>query len=197
MTFHQHGLSPSNSTADSGLSQQLQQPIMASRLLFAFITLVIISLVTRVYTGISIKKLKASPENATELIPFYPYWLPIVGHIPSFVYDGAALLDRARKSTSHGIFALNLGGTTQSVIATPALSNELFRKKSSEVGQWEMAWVVMKNVRHNTHITIFLDALVSMVHLPLMGRKTTNFMIYKDKAYHKLLDLCEAQSFDI
>ena len=151
MTFKR---TPSNSTANLGLSQQLQpsisnhvlENVAASPLLFISIALIVLSLMTRIYTGLSIRKPKNSSKNAGEPIPFYPYWFPGVGHIPLFIYNGGALLDRARKSTSHGIFALNLGGTTQNVIATPALSNSLFRKEDSETGQWEMVWAVMKNV---------------------------------------------------
>jgi hypothetical protein len=76
----------------SGLVNRASAPLYwAFFILFAFV-----ALVTRVRTGYLKSKLENQTELPTKDIPILPYYLPFLGHGPSFGWDFDGLLAKAR-----------------------------------------------------------------------------------------------------
>lgn len=92
-------------------------------------SILIISVSTRLLSG-----LRGGPkttENGVNTVPQLPYWVPIIGHLPWFMFAGDSLLNYARDLYKGGVFALNLGGTSHNILYSPSLATALMHQKSS------------------------------------------------------------------
>lgn len=80
-------------------------------------------------TGVS----KPIPQNGStaKTVPQVPYWIPFLGHIPNMAIDGDGFVKNLRKIYSNGIFALNFGSTTHSIVYEPNLATALLNQKTS------------------------------------------------------------------
>ncbi|KAM0138555.1 hypothetical protein ACHAP3_003419 [Botrytis cinerea] len=61
------------------------------------------------------------------------YWVPGLGHMVAFLMNGEKLARELRDQSAHGIFALNLGGSTHNIISNPNLVKAVLQKKESDV----------------------------------------------------------------
>ncbi|KAJ8064526.1 hypothetical protein OCU04_006856 [Sclerotinia nivalis] len=61
------------------------------------------------------------------------YWVPGMGHVLAFLLNGEKLASDLRDQSAHGIFALNLGGSTHNIISNPNLVKGVLQKRESEV----------------------------------------------------------------
>ncbi|GAB7347974.1 hypothetical protein MBLNU459_g5477t1 [Dothideomycetes sp. NU459] len=95
----------------------------------AICTILIISISTRLLSGLR-GGLKAA-DNGAKTVPLLPYWIPIIGHIPSLGLAGDSLLNQARDLYRGGVFALNLGGTTHNILFSPGLATALMHQKGT------------------------------------------------------------------
>jgi len=77
---------------------------------------------------------KRTPNGSTPPMP--PYWLPFLGHIYGFLFNSESFLKWARRTYTDGVFSLNLGGTTHTIIFKPDLSG-VFMNIKTEIGDFE------------------------------------------------------------
>ncbi|TGO63940.1 hypothetical protein BOTNAR_0094g00170 [Botryotinia narcissicola] len=61
------------------------------------------------------------------------YWVPGLGHVVAFLTNGEKLASELRDQSAHGIFALNLGGSTHNIISNPNLVKAVLQKRESDV----------------------------------------------------------------
>lgn len=84
--------------------------------------------------------------SGTLLPPQIPYWLPLLGHIPSMAWDAATFTRALRTRHPKGIFALNLLGARHNVISAPALATALLNHRDGKAGSEDVARGIMVKV---------------------------------------------------
>ena len=113
--------------------RELVSFIPENKLLPIAITFICILVITRLISG-AIGGSKTTPNGSTP--PMTPYWLPIIGHIFSFAFNSDSFMKWARRTYTNGVFSLNLGGTTHTIIFKPDLSG-VFMNVKTEIGDFE------------------------------------------------------------
>lgn len=99
-------------------------------LTYTIIAIALTLLTTRLVSGLTSGSKVTSPDGA-KTAPRVPYWIPLLGHLPSMGWDATAFVQSQRARYKDGIFALNFGGTTHNVVYTPGLATALLNQKSS------------------------------------------------------------------
>lgn len=99
-------------------------PYWALFILCAFVTLV-----TRIKTGYLKSKLENQTESPTKDIPILPYYLPYLGHGPSFGWDFDGLLAKARDTAKDGVFGLHMMGKEHYMILMPSMVRQFFLQR--------------------------------------------------------------------
>jgi cytochrome P450 len=112
-------------------------------IVFVFSTLLLIVAATRLLSGHPSEYVKSKDAQTVWMLP---YWMPVVGHGFSFLYDPFSLMSKARDQSLHGIFALNLGTTTHNIISDPNLVKGVMRQKESAVQFQPMAWTIVQRL---------------------------------------------------
>ncbi|KAF4547978.1 Hypothetical protein D9617_33g038420 [Elsinoe fawcettii] len=111
-----------------GLDQHIKlDNVLGDRWAIAIIGVVLLLLTTRILSG-ALGGSKRTPNGST--VPLAPYWIPLVGHIPSFLVFSKYFFPWARKTYPDGAFAINMGGTTHNIIFKPALGQMLMNQKN-------------------------------------------------------------------
>ncbi|KAL8353907.1 hypothetical protein RB601_003656 [Gaeumannomyces tritici] len=112
----------------------------ASIIAAAFYILLLLAVgITRLWTGwVARSQARCKPDavsSATAITakpaPLIPYWLPILGHTPNFVFNHGSFLTGLRDSLPHGVASLNLLGTTHVFIFRHSVGRSLLAKPSS------------------------------------------------------------------
>lgn len=86
------GFAPAMQDALSGLvSRVMSAPFIAFFTLSALYCLCL-----RIWTGYQNSRIQGDSSSSAKEIPILPYWLPYVGHAPSFALSFESLLIRAR-----------------------------------------------------------------------------------------------------
>lgn len=106
----------------------LSSILAADRWALVSIAFVVVAIVTRIVSSAAATPKKTS--SGINTVPMVPYWVPIIGHAPSLLFNGDKLFGWARKAYSHGIFSLNLGGTVHNFIIKPSIGSVLMNQKA-------------------------------------------------------------------
>ena len=114
------------------------RPVLALAIL-----LVITIAITRL---LSSKQADQSP-NGAKPVPSVPYTLPIIGHLPSMIYDAQSFTRRLR-ALYHpsGAYSLNFGGTVHNILFSPPLATALVNVKSENASELELFRGIMGKV---------------------------------------------------
>ncbi|KAK5111219.1 hypothetical protein LTR62_005247 [Meristemomyces frigidus] len=107
------------------------QDRLGSPYLLLPITLLLLLLLTRTYTGLQASNPPPPGPKGAHTVPAVPYWLPLIGHIPNMAYDATNFVRNLRDTTSGGIFALNFFGGRHNIIHSPSLATALLNQKPS------------------------------------------------------------------
>ncbi|KAM3071989.1 hypothetical protein ACMFMG_008455 [Clarireedia jacksonii] len=114
------------------------------------------------------------------------YWVPGIGHTISFLRDPAKLMTEARDQSAHGIFALNVGGTSHNIISNPDLVKNVMQQKESDVSFIPVAWELSvkffglpkssekKYIEHWENLNKLFGYLMKEPYLSRMLDNTTN-----------------------
>lgn len=89
---------------------------------------------------------KKLEENGTSTVPAVPYWIPILGHLPSMGLDADRFVKNLRHRYNQGIFALNFGGTTHNVMYTPGLATALLNQKNENADSLEISKKILRDI---------------------------------------------------
>ncbi|KAI9714767.1 MAG: hypothetical protein M1820_000056 [Bogoriella megaspora] len=107
------------------------------------VSVVVLVLTTRFFTGWTSKS-KSISDGAPQYVPSLPYWVPFLGHLVNLLLSPDSLLKGTRDTSTRGIFALNLGGSTHNVIFSPSLSHSLLTQKSNVASHEPVAWQILR-----------------------------------------------------
>lgn len=110
--------------------QDLTSPYLSNRTITIALGTVLVLVLTRLLSGL-VGTSKPVPPNGAKTVPQVPYWIPLLGHIPNMALDGDGFVKRLRQIYSNGIFALNFGSTTHSIVYEPHLATALLNQKTS------------------------------------------------------------------
>lgn len=124
----------------SFLSSAISPPV-----LWTLLALSLTCLGTRVLTGRNVKGSHLQPSGSRS-IPRVPYWIPLLGHIPSLAYNADGFLRGLRQTYGKGIFSLNLGGRTHHVLYTPGLTTALLDQPGDHVNGEGIARGLLRSV---------------------------------------------------
>ncbi|KAK6610771.1 hypothetical protein H4I96_02369 [Botrytis cinerea] len=100
------------------------------------------------------------------------YWVPGLGHMVAFLMNGEKLARELRDQSAHGIFALNLGGSTHNIISNPNLVKAVLQKKESDVAFKTVALVFGLPKKAEKEYTSVFTYLMKEPHLSSMLDKT-------------------------
>lgn len=114
------------------------------RVLLVCGALLFLAVATRIISGTRAKSIKVN--DTAQTVPAVPYWLPLIGHIPSMAIDADSFVKGLRTSYSHGIFALNFGGTRHNIMYTPGLATALLNQKHTHADSDKVARGLMQSV---------------------------------------------------
>ncbi|RFU35883.1 hypothetical protein B7463_g423, partial [Scytalidium lignicola] len=121
----------SSPASTSGLASQALSAIYkipANAIITAIIGFIGLIIFTRLFSGRSSEEIDGQ-HNRSAWMP--PYWVPVIGHGFSFLSDPAVFMAKLRDQSPHGIFALNLGATTHTIISNPSLVKGVMQQKES------------------------------------------------------------------
>ncbi|PNS15444.1 hypothetical protein CAC42_703 [Sphaceloma murrayae] len=111
-----------------GLDRQTAFSTIANdRLTLVVAGLAFLLISTRILSGV-LGSSRKTPNGDT--VPLAPYWVPVIGHIPSFLIFSQSFFKWARQTYKGGAFAINMGGTTHNIIFKPALGHMLMSQKN-------------------------------------------------------------------
>ncbi|KAG0648510.1 Cytochrome P450 monooxygenase [Hyphodiscus hymeniophilus] len=108
-----------------------------------FVTIFVIGLTTRLFSGSESEADRVAGKDG-RTVWLLPYWFPYVGHGYQFLTNPMKLMREARDQSTHGIFALNLGGTRHNIISDPGLVKGVMQKKESEVQFHPISWWIVE-----------------------------------------------------
>lgn len=112
----------------------------------AWLLLICAIAIIAINTRLQSAKQQERQSGSTAAVPAVPYWLPLIGHIPSMVWDATAFLRRLRSTYTGGAYALNLGGTVHNIIYAPGHVTALLNTKESSASNESVADTIGERV---------------------------------------------------
>lgn len=94
------------------------------RYILALITVVGISILTRIITGIQYGSFADHAEGPRRP-PVLPSWFPYIGHIFPYAYGAQDWMAKKGRSNTTGIFQIQLGTSKHNIITSPSLTNQI------------------------------------------------------------------------
>ena len=84
--------------------------------------------------------------NDALTVPTEPYWLPLLGHLPSMARDASTFTRALRAKYPKGAFALNFGGAKHNVFHSPALASALLNHRDGKLSSDSVARKIMVDI---------------------------------------------------
>lgn len=117
---------------------------LSERPVLALAGLLIITIIT---TRLMSSKQPERGPNGAKRIPAVSYTLPLLGHLPSMIYDAKSFTRRLRAAYhSDGAYSLNFGGTVHNVLFSPPLATALVNVKSENASELDLFKGIMGKV---------------------------------------------------
>ncbi|KAF2766716.1 putative P450 monooxygenase [Teratosphaeria nubilosa] len=87
-------------------------------------------------------------QEGVRTVPAAPYWLPYLGHIPNYIFQGPETFLRKLKSTysNHGIFSITLAGHIWNIVWDPEHTARVLGERESMVSNEEITDQMMQSV---------------------------------------------------
>ncbi|OCL09652.1 cytochrome P450 [Glonium stellatum] len=108
-----------------------------------FLSLIAITFSTRIISGN--RGSLSTESNGAKKVPIVPYWIPVFRHFWQYIWSDEDFLSKSRDSSTHGIFAYNLVGTTHNVVCSPSLVKAVFSHPEFVSEVETNMWMVPKN----------------------------------------------------
>lgn len=118
---------------------------VSSRTITIALGTILVLILTRLISSLSLSSKPDNP-NGAKPVPQVPYWIPLLGHIPNMAINSNAFVSRLRQTYTSGIFALNFGSTTHSIIYDPHLATALLNQKTSNADNHSVSRRIMQYV---------------------------------------------------
>ncbi|KAF8863494.1 cytochrome P450 [Acephala macrosclerotiorum] len=101
----------------------------AAPFLTIFASLALLVTFTRTWTAYAKFREQHNTSPSEKKIPILPYWIPYIGHAPSFAWSFDDLLAWGRDTSTDGIFGLHLMGSQHNFVLMPSLARQIFLQR--------------------------------------------------------------------
>ncbi|EME38722.1 hypothetical protein DOTSEDRAFT_75465, partial [Dothistroma septosporum NZE10] len=115
----------------------LQHPMLA-----VVLTIATTLLTTRIYTGfrfvVSIRK--QGSTHGPHTAPIIPYWIPWIGHVPSFVVGSGAWLSKTAEGLGPNatMYTLIMGNAKHNVVVSPSIARQILVDRGTPISMEPM-----------------------------------------------------------
>ena len=136
-------------SAQNSIHENVVTPLSSSYttgyLSYSLLGFCVILLLTRIISSRNASS-KTVAENGARTVPAVPYWIPLLGHLPSMGIDADGFVKSLRHRYSQGIFALNFGGATHNVMYTPGLATALLNQKIDNADSEDVSKRILQHI---------------------------------------------------
>jgi hypothetical protein len=104
-------------------------------------------IITIILTRLLSSKQPEQGPNGSKRVPAISYTLPLLGHLPSMIWDAKAFTSRLRAAHhSSGAYSLNFGGTVHNILFAPPLATVAMNVKAENASELELFKGIMGKV---------------------------------------------------